>query len=124
MDSTAQSSVARAQSSSTLNRSTLGNSTLRPSASATSTATPSSFGSTAPRSFFDTSSSLASRPGASSSLSSTTRPASTLFQERQLLPQLQDHQLLQALVVLRQAQALHQELQLQLLTLLLLEQVL
>lgn len=79
LDSTAQSSVARAQSSSTLNRSTLGNSTLRPSASATSTATPSSFGSTAPRSFFDTSSSLASRPGASSSLSSTTRPASTLF---------------------------------------------
>lgn len=79
LDSTAQSSVARAQSSSTLNRSTLGNSTLRPSASATSTATPSSFGSTAPRSFFDTSSSLASRPSASSSLSSTTRPASTLF---------------------------------------------
>lgn len=79
LDSTAQSSVARAQSSSTLNRSTLGNSALRPSASATSTATPSSFGSTAPRSFFDTSSSLASRPSASSSLSSTTRPASTLF---------------------------------------------
>lgn len=79
LDSTAQSSVARAQSSSTLNRSTLGNSTLRSSASATSTATPSSFGSTAPRSFFDTSSSLASRPSASSSLSSTTRPASTLF---------------------------------------------
>lgn len=79
LDSTAQSSVARAQSSSTLNRSTLGNSTLRPSASATSTATPSSFGSTAPRSFFDTCSSLASRPSASSSLSSTTRPASTLF---------------------------------------------
>lgn len=79
LDSTAQSSVARAQSSSTLNRSTLGNSTLRPSASATSIATPSSFGSTAPRSFFDTSSSLASRPSASSSLSSTTRPASTLF---------------------------------------------
>lgn len=79
LDSTAQSSVARAQSSSTLNRSTLGNSTLRPSASATSTATPSSFGSTAPRSFFDTSSSLASRPSASPSLSSTTRPASTLF---------------------------------------------
>ena len=79
LDSTAQSSVARAQSSSTLNRSTLGNSTLRPSASATSTATPSSFGSTAPRSFFDTSSSLAARPSASSSLSSTTRPASTLF---------------------------------------------
>lgn len=79
LDSTAQSSVARAQSSSTINRSTLGNSTLRPSASATSTATPSSFGSTAPRSFFDTSSSLASRPSASSSLSSTTRPASTLF---------------------------------------------
>lgn len=79
LDSTAQSSVARAKSSSTLNRSTLGNSTLRPSASATSTATPSSFGSTAPRSFFDTSSSLASRPSASSSLSSTTRPASTLF---------------------------------------------
>ena len=79
LDSTAQSSVARAQSSSTLNRSTLGNSTLRPSASATSTATTSSFGSTAPRSFFDTSSSLASRPSASSSLSSTTRPASTLF---------------------------------------------
>lgn len=79
LDSTAQSSVARAQSSSTLNRSTLGNSTLRPSASSTSTATPSSFGSTAPRSFFDTSSSLASRPSASSSLSSTTRPASTLF---------------------------------------------
>lgn len=79
LDSTAQSSVARAQSSSTLNRSTLGNSTLRPSASATSTATPSSFGSTAPRSFFDTSSSLASRPSASSSLSSTTRPANTLF---------------------------------------------
>lgn len=79
LDSTAQSSVARAQSSSTLNRSTLGNSTLRPSASATSTATPSSFGSTAPRSFFDTSLSLASRPSASSSLSSTTRPASTLF---------------------------------------------
>lgn len=79
LDSTAQSSVARAQSSSTLNRSTLGNSTLRPSASATSTATPSSFGLTAPRSFFDTSSSLASRPSASSSLSSTTRPASTLF---------------------------------------------
>lgn len=79
LDSTAQSSVARAQSSSTLNRSTLGNSTLRLSASATSTATPSSFGSTAPRSFFDTSSSLASRPSASSSLSSTTRPASTLF---------------------------------------------
>lgn len=79
LDSTAQSSVARAQSSSTLNRSTLGNSTLRPSASATSSATPSSFGSTAPRSFFDTSSSLASRPSASSSLSSTTRPASTLF---------------------------------------------
>ena len=79
LDSTAQSSVARAQSSSTLNRSTLGNSTLRPSASATSTATPSSFGSTASRSFFDTSSSLASRPSASSSLSSTTRPASTLF---------------------------------------------
>lgn len=79
LDSTAQSSVARAQSSSTLNRSTLGNSSLRPSASATSTATPSSFGSTAPRSFFDTSSSLASRPSASSSLSSTTRPASTLF---------------------------------------------
>ena len=76
---TAQSSVARAQSSSTLNRSTLGNSTLRPSASATSTATPSSFGSTAPRSFFDTSSSLASRPSASSSLSSTTRPANSLF---------------------------------------------
>ena len=46
------------------------------------------------------------------------------LQERQLLPQLQDHQLLQALVVLRQAQALHQELQLQLLILLLLEQVL
>lgn len=79
LNSTAQSSVARAQSSSTLNRSTLGNSTLRPSASATSTATTSSFGSTAPRSFFDTSSSLASRPSASSSLSSTTRPASTLF---------------------------------------------
>lgn len=79
LNSTAQSSVARAQSSSTLNRSTLGNSTLRPSASATSTATPSSFGSTASRSFFDTSSSLASRPSASSSLSSTTRPASTLF---------------------------------------------
>lgn len=79
LNSTAQSSVARAQSSSTLNRSTLGNSTLRPSVSATSTATPSSFGSTAPRSFFDTSSSLASRPSASSSLSSTTRPASTLF---------------------------------------------
>jgi len=79
LNSTAQSSVARAQSSSTLNRSTLGNSTLRPPASATSTATPSSFGSTAPRSFFDTSSSLASRPSASSSLSSTTRPASTLF---------------------------------------------
>lgn len=79
LNSTAQSSVARAQSSSTLNRSTLGNSTLRSSASATSTATPSSFGSTAPRSFFDTSSSLASRPSASSSLSSTTRPASTLF---------------------------------------------
>lgn len=79
LNSTAQSSVARAQSSSTINRSTLGNSTLRPSASATSTATPSSFGSTAPRSFFDTSSSLASRPSASSSLSSTTRPASTLF---------------------------------------------
>ena len=79
LDSTAQSSVARAQSSSTLNRSTLGNSTLRPSASATSTATPSSFGSTAPRSFFDTSSSLASRPSASSSLSSTTRPANSLF---------------------------------------------
>lgn len=79
LNSTAQSSVARAQSSSTLNRSTLGNSTLRPSAPATSTATPSSFGSTAPRSFFDTSSSLASRPSASSSLSSTTRPASTLF---------------------------------------------
>lgn len=79
LNSTAQSSVARAQSSSTLNRSTLGNSTLRPSASATSTATPSSFGLTAPRSFFDTSSSLASRPSASSSLSSTTRPASTLF---------------------------------------------
>lgn len=79
LDSTAQSSVARAQSSSTLNRSTLGNSTLRPSASATSSATPSSFGSTAPRSFFDTSSSLASKPSASSSLSSTTRPASTLF---------------------------------------------
>lgn len=79
LNSTAQSSVARAQSSSTLNRSTLGNSTLRPSASATSTATPSSFGSTAPRSFFDTSSSLASRPSASSILSSTTRPASTLF---------------------------------------------
>ena len=78
LNSTAQSSVARAQSSSTLNRSTLGNSTLRPSASATSTATTSSFGSTAPRSFFDTSSSLASRPSASSSLSSTTRPASTL----------------------------------------------
>lgn len=79
LNSTAQSSVARAQSSSTINRSTLGNSTLRPSASATSTATPSSFGSTAPRSFFDTSSSLAPRPSASSSLSSTTRPASTLF---------------------------------------------
>lgn len=79
LNSTAQGSVARAQSSSTLNRSTLGNGTLRPSASATSTATPSSFGSTAPRSFFDTSSSLASRPSASSSLSSTTRPASTLF---------------------------------------------
>lgn len=79
LNSTAQSSVARAQSSSTLNRSTLGNSTLRPSVSATSTATPSSFGSTASRSFFDTSSSLASRPSASSSLSSTTRPASTLF---------------------------------------------
>lgn len=79
LNSTAQSSVARAQSSSTLNRSTLGNSTLRPSASATSTATPSSFGSTAPRSFFDTSSSLASRPSASSSLSSTTRPANSLF---------------------------------------------
>lgn len=79
LNSTAQSSVARAQSSSTINRSTLGNSTLRPSASATSTATTSSFGSTAPRSFFDTSSSLASRPSASSSLSSTTRPASTLF---------------------------------------------
>ena len=79
LNSTAQSSVARAQSSSTLNRSNLGNSTLRPSVSATSTATPSSFGSTAPRSFFDTSSSLASRPSASSSLSSTTRPASTLF---------------------------------------------
>lgn len=79
LDSTAQSSVARAQSSSTLNRSTLGNSTLRPSVSATSTATPSSFGSTAPRSFFDTSSSLASRPSASSSLSSTTRPANSLF---------------------------------------------
>ncbi len=79
LNSTAQSSVARAQSSSTLNRSTLGNSTLRPSASATSTATTSSFGSTAPRSFFDTSSSLASRPSASSSLSSTTRPASTMF---------------------------------------------
>lgn len=79
LNSTAQSSVARAQSSSTLNRSTLGNSTLRPSASATSTATTSSFGSTAPRSFFDTSSSLASRPSASSSLSSTTRPAGTLF---------------------------------------------
>lgn len=79
LNSTAQSSVARAQSSSTLNRSTLGNSTLRPSVSATSSATPSSFGSTAPRSFFDTSSSLASRPSASSSLSSTTRPASTLF---------------------------------------------
>jgi chemotaxis methyl-accepting protein methylase len=79
LNSTAQSSVARAQSSSTLNRSILGNSTLRPPASATSTATPSSFGSTAPRSFFDTSSSLASRPSASSSLSSTTRPASTLF---------------------------------------------
>lgn len=79
LNSTAQSSVARAQSSSTINRSTLGNSTLRPSASATSTATPSSFGSTAPRSFFDTSSSLASRPSASSSLSSITRPASTLF---------------------------------------------
>lgn len=79
LNSTAQSSVARAQSSSTINRSTLGNSTLRPSVSATSTATPSSFGSTAPRSFFDTSSSLASRPSASSSLSSTTRPASTLF---------------------------------------------
>lgn len=79
LDSTAQSSVARAQSSSTLNGSTLGNSTLRPSASATSTATPSSFGSTAPRSFFDTSSSLASRPSASSSLSSTTRPANSLF---------------------------------------------
>lgn len=79
LNSTAQSSVARAQSSSTLNRSTLGNSTLRPSAPATSTATPSSFGSTAPRSFFDTSSSLASRPSASSSLSSTTRSASTLF---------------------------------------------
>ncbi len=79
LNSTAQSSVARAQSSSTLNRSTLGNSTLRPSASATSTATLSSFGSTASRSFFDTSSSLASRPSASSSLSSTTRPASTLF---------------------------------------------
>ena len=79
LNSTAQSSVARARSSSTINRSTLGNSTLRPSASATSTATPSSFGSTAPRSFFDTSSSLASRPSASSSLSSTTRPARTLF---------------------------------------------
>lgn len=79
LNSTAQSSVARAQSSSTLNRSNLGNSTLRPSVSATSTATPSSFGSTAPRSFFDTSSSLASRPSASSSLSSTTRPESTLF---------------------------------------------
>lgn len=79
LNSTAQSSVARAQSSSTLNRSILGNSTLRPSASATSTATPSSFGSTAPRSFFDTSSSLASRPSASSRLSSTTRSASTLF---------------------------------------------
>lgn len=79
LNSTAQSSVARAQSSSTLNRSTLGNSTLRPSAPATSTATPSSFGSTAPRSFFDTSSSLASRPSASSSFSSTTRSASTLF---------------------------------------------
>lgn len=79
LNSTAQSSVARAQSSSTLNRSTLCNSTLRPSASATSTATTSSFGSTAPRSFFDTSSSLASRPSASSSLSSTTRPANSLF---------------------------------------------
>lgn len=79
LNSTAQSSVARAQSSSTLNRSILGNSTLRPSASATSTATPSSFGSTAPRIFFDTSSSLASRPSASSRLSSTTRSASTLF---------------------------------------------
>lgn len=79
LNSTAQSSVARAQSSSTLNRSILGNSTLRPSASATSTATPSSFGSTAPRSFFDTGSSLASRPSASSRLSSTTRSASTLF---------------------------------------------
>ena len=79
LTSTAQSSASRFQSSSTLNRSTAGNSTLRPSVSATSTATTSSFGSTAPRSFFDTSSSLASRPSASSSLSSTTRPASTLF---------------------------------------------
>ena len=82
LTSTAQSSASRFQSSSTLNRSTAGNSTLRPSVSATSTATTSSFGSTAPRSSFTTSSSLASRPSATSSLSSATRPASTLSSSR------------------------------------------
>lgn len=82
LTSTAQSSASRFQSSSTLNRSTAGNSTLRPSVSATSTATTSSFGSTAPRSSFTTSSSLAPRPSATSSLSSATRPASTLSSSR------------------------------------------
>jgi len=82
LNSTTQSSASRFQSSSTLNRSTLGNSTLRSTASAASTTATSSFGSTAPRSSFTTGSSLAARSGATSSVSSTTRPASTLSSAR------------------------------------------
>lgn len=86
LNSTAQSSASRFQSSSSLNRTPLGTSSLRPTTTrATGAATTSAFGasatSTATRSSFTSSQTLASRPGAVSSMSST-RPASTLSSAR------------------------------------------
>ena len=73
LNSTAQSSASRFQSSSSLNRTPLGTSSLR---STTTRATGA-----ATRSSFTSSQNLASRPGAVSSMSST-RPASTLSSAR------------------------------------------
>lgn len=86
LNSTAQSSASRFQSSSSLNRTPLGTSSLRSTTTRTTgTATTSAFGasatSTATRSSFTSSQNLASRPGAVSSMSST-RPASTLSSTR------------------------------------------
>lgn len=86
LNSTTQSSSSRYQSSSTLNRTPLGTSSLRSTTTrATSTSTTSAFGTsptaTATRSSFTSSQTLASRPSAVSTMSST-RPTSTLSSTR------------------------------------------